>query len=127
MHDAAKILTGLIIFLALLTSPFWYNAAVGRASYVPETKIITQEKQCVAPTDYMRSDHMDLLDEWRDRVVRDGERLYTSFNGKEYVMSLSSTCMDCHSNKSEFCDSCHDYSGVQPYCWDCHVEPEEIR
>jgi hypothetical protein len=74
----------------------------------------------------MKANHMDLLNEWRDLVVRDGKRIYDSFDGKEYIMSLSNTCMDCHSNKSEFCDSCHDYSGVIPYCWDCHVEPEEL-
>ncbi len=127
MHDAGKILAGLIIFLALLTSPIWYNAASGRASYVPEPKIITKAEQCVAPKDYMKANHMDLLNEWRDLVVRDGKRIYDSFDGKEYIMSLSNTCMDCHSNKSDFCDSCHDYGGVKPYCWDCHVEPEEIR
>lgn len=127
MHDAGKILAGLIIFLALLTSPIWYNAASGRASYVPEPKIVTKAEQCVAPKDYMKANHMDLLNEWRDLVVRDGKRIYDSFDGKEYIMSLSNTCMDCHSNKSDFCDSCHDYSGVEPYCWDCHVEPEEIR
>lgn len=127
MYDAGKILVGLIIFLVLLTSPIWYNAASGRASYVPEPKIITKAEQCVAPKDYMKANHMDLLNEWRDLVVRDGKRIYDSFDGKEYIMSLSNTCMDCHSNKSEFCDSCHDYSGVKPYCWDCHVDPEEIR
>ena len=127
MYDTGKILAGLIIFLALLTSPVWYNAASGRASYVPEPKIVTGEKQCVAPKDYMKANHMDLLNEWRDLVVRGGERIYDSFDGKEYIMSLSNTCMDCHSNKSDFCDSCHEYCGVKPYCWDCHVEPEEIR
>jgi hypothetical protein len=32
--------------------------------------------------------------------------------------------MDCHSNKKEFCDTCHDYSSVTPYCWSCHIEPK---
>lgn len=124
MHDAGKILTGLAIFLAMLTSPIWYDAATGKASYVPEPKIVTEEKECVAPTAYMKAFHMDLLNEWRDRVVRAGERTYTAYDGKEYVMSLSNTCMDCHSNKEEFCDRCHEYSSVDPYCWNCHVEPE---
>jgi hypothetical protein len=127
MHDAGKILTGLIIFLAILTFPIWYDAATGKASYVPEPKIVTEAKECVAPTDYMKAFHMDLLNQWRDRVVRTGERIYTSYDGKEYVMSLSNTCMDCHSNKEEFCDRCHEYSSVDPYCWNCHVEPEEAR
>ena len=47
-------------------------------------------------------------------------------------MSLSGTahtkdggsCMSCHANKDKFCDRCHDYLAVKPYCWDCHVEPQ---
>ena len=46
-------------------------------------------------------------------------------NGKAYNMSLQNTCMKCHPNKSEFCDKCHNYTSVKPYCWDCHVEPKE--
>ena len=34
------------------------------------------------------------------------------------------SCMSCHSNKDEFCDRCHDYLAVKPYCWECHVEPK---
>ena len=46
-------------------------------------------------------------------------------DGKTVTMSLSGTCMSCHPNKKEFCDACHDYLAVSPYCWDCHVEPKE--
>ncbi len=81
--------------------------------------------ECVEATDYMRANHMDLLDQWRDTVVRDDVRTYTSKAGKSYTMSLSDTCLDCHSNKDQFCDACHTYSAVTPYCWDCHVIPEE--
>jgi nitrate/TMAO reductase-like tetraheme cytochrome c subunit len=42
-------------------------------------------------------------------------------------MSLSQTCLGCHSNKEKFCDSCHTYSGVKPNCWNCHVVPQEGR
>jgi hypothetical protein len=35
--------------------------------------------------------------------------------------------MGCHVNKSEFCDRCHDYTAVTPYCWECHVEPREVQ
>ena len=74
--------------------------------------------------DYMRTLHMDLLNEWRDEVVREGARYYTASSGKKYEMSLSNTCIDCHSNKTEFCDQCHNYLAVTPYCWECHIEPE---
>ena len=63
-----------------------------------------------------------LLDLWRDTVVRDANRMYTNEKGKTFNMSLSNTCLDCHSNKKEFCDRCHDYASARPYCWDCHID-----
>jgi hypothetical protein len=68
-----------------------------------------------------------LLDEWRHTVVRDGERYYKAKNGKVYYKSLQTTCLDCHSNKSKFCDQCHNYVGMVPYCWTCHIEPKENK
>jgi len=128
MYDAGKIIPGLVVFLVLITFPVWYNAASGKASYVPDPQIITTAPACVAPTDYMKAAHMDLLNQWRDEVVREGQREYIAPDGKVYQKSLSNTCMDCHSNKTEFCDRCHDYMAVgQPNCWECHVEPEEGR
>jgi len=124
MYDAGKIIIGLIIFLILITFPIWYNAASGNPTSAPDLKIITDAKQCVEPTDYMRTNHMNLLDEWRDIVVREKGR-YIMLDGKQYEMSLSNTCLDCHSNKADFCDQCHNYMSVDPYCWDCHIESKE--
>ena len=125
MRDADKIIIGLIIFFGLITLPVWYNMASGKAAYVPEPEIVTEAKQCVEPTPYMRDKHMDLLNDWKESVVREGNRTYTASDGQEYDMSLTGTCLDCHSNKAEFCDQCHNYAAVKPYCWDCHVVPEE--
>jgi hypothetical protein len=73
----------------------------------------------------MKTEHMKMLDEWRQEVVRDNLRYYKSTTGKTYYKSLQTTCMDCHSNKSKFCDQCHNYMAVAPYCWDCHIAPKE--
>ncbi len=127
MYDAGKILTGLIIFLVLVTFPIWSNLASGEAAYKPDLKIVTEEKQCVAPADYMRASHMSMLNEWRNSVVRDGERVYVTHDGRRYEMSLSNTCTKCHSNKSEFCDQCHNSLGVRLTCWECHNEPKENK
>ena len=129
MYDSGKILVGIIIFIGLFTSPIWYDLASGESSNKPNIILPTNEdmKECVASTEYMRASHMDLLNEWRDEVVREGNRIYTSPNGKEFEMSLTKTCTNCHYNKKEFCDQCHDYLGVTPYCWDCHVEPPKIE
>jgi len=126
MYDAWKIIGGIIIFLALVTGAIWYNMASGEADYKPVPKIVTSDTQCVMPTDYMEAAHMDLLNDWRNTVVREGRRVFKTPDGRQFNMSLSNTCMKCHPNKSDFCDACHNYSAVgQPDCWDCHIEPEE--
>ncbi len=127
MFDTGKIIVGLIVFLVLISFPLWYNVAKGKAGYVPELEKPTTADRCLAETDYMTSNHMNLLNEWRDLVVRNGQRVYVDSRGVKYEMSLSNTCLNCHTNKDKFCDRCHDYMGVQPYCWDCHVDPKEVR
>jgi hypothetical protein len=122
MRDRGRIVAGLVAFMALALLPFWHNVARGTGP-APEPKIVTQEKACVAPKQYMRENHMDLLNDWREKVVRDGVRTYRAEDGRLVRMSLSNTCMSCHPNKEQFCDRCHDYMAVSPYCWDCHIEP----
>jgi hypothetical protein len=129
MYDTGKIVAGLAVFVVLATSPLWYNAL---SAAPPDRPVLQQppngSTECVEATEYMRANHMDLLDTWRDTVVREEVRSYTSeLSGKDYTMSLSDTCLDCHSNKEQFCDACHTYSAVSPYCWDCHVIPEEAQ
>ncbi len=158
MYDGGKIITGLIIGLGLLFSPFIYNA--GKAAKTPEpvlTKKAKQAKECVAPKAFMKEWHMQLLDKWRHEVVREnkryyrprelatkmtldhdlmdqwrylvsiGKRHYIPSDDKVYKKSVEETCFDCHSNKSQFCDECHNYMGVKPYCWDCHIVPKESK
>ncbi len=124
MYNGGKIILGLIIFLLLITLPVWFNIATGTSKYKPNPKILPGQTECVAPANYMRTSHMRLLDEWRDEVVRH-QRRYGEINGKIYELSLSNTCMKCHSNKKEFCDECHNFADVNPYCWECHIEPKE--
>jgi hypothetical protein len=134
MYDKGKIITGLVIFVLLFAFPFLYQAVLGsvmgRAAQAPQpelTEKAKQAKQCVESKEEMTSRHMQLLNQWRDAVIRDGDRDYRAKNGKLYLASLQNTCMDCHSNKTKFCDQCHNYMGVAPYCWDCHVEPKEKK
>jgi len=130
IYHRGTIIPGLVLFLALLTSPFWYGK--GRTA-PPTLPLDTPEiqklsvKACIEPTPYMRASHMELLHQWRDSVVRDGNHLYVNHEGKKFSMSLSQTCTGCHSNKEKFCDACHTYSGVKPNCWTCHVVPPEGR
>jgi hypothetical protein len=123
MRDRGPILVGLIVFLALVTFPIWFDLAAGTGAGPPELLLPPEGGECVAETSFMRTEHMQLLTEWRDEVVRDNDRIYTAGNGRRYYKSLSGTCMSCHADKEKFCDRCHDYVGTTPYCWDCHVAP----
>lgn len=135
IYDGGKMFVGLIIFVALFASPFYLN--MGKAVAKPELKFDTPEilrleketgkKECIESKEFMRTEHMQMLNNWRDAVVRDGERLYINSNGKNFDMSLQNACMKCHSNKKDFCDKCHGYVAVKPYCWDCHIEPKENK
>ncbi len=125
MYDTSKIIPGLIIFFCLVTFPIWVTAASGKIGYTPEPEIITAEEQCVEPTEWMKANHMYMLKNWRETVVRTGNRTWIASDGKEHTISLTGTCLSCHSNKVDFCDQCHDYVGGKPDCWTCHNEPEE--
>ncbi len=125
MRDRGKIIVGLVVFLILITFPVWYNVAKGKATYVPELQRPAEGTACVRDSAWMIANHMDLLNTWRDRVVRADERWDVDQNGKPVEMSLTHTCLGCHQDRAEFCDKCHTYMDVNPYCWDCHVDPKE--
>ncbi|MFC2017269.1 sulfate reduction electron transfer complex DsrMKJOP subunit DsrJ [Chloroflexota bacterium] len=124
MSDVAKIIIGLVIFICLITIPIWYALASRSAASVPELEIVTGEERCVESVPYMRTKHMELINDWRQSAVRESDGTYISSYGVEYDMSLTETCLDCHANKAEFCDRCHDYTGAKPNCWECHIVPE---
>jgi len=127
MYDSGKIIAGIIIFLGIFTFPTWYLFTGGESAKMPELVLPEEENKnkCVYDADVMRASHMDLLNDWRDKVVRNGERIFTSTEGKKFEMSLTKTCLGCHTQKVEFCDRCHHYMEVTPYCWDCHVDPSQ--
>jgi hypothetical protein len=127
MNDKKWIVLGLAIFLGLFTFPLWYNLVIKMAKAAPAPEVVLTEKakaakQCVMPTEFMKAEHMQLLDMWRLKAVREGAREFVNPEGKTFNASLTNTCLDCHSNKAEFCDRCHNYASVRPYCWDCHID-----
>jgi len=127
MYDGKKIIPGLVLFLGLVTSPLWYNMVSGKTGYVPKPEIPADKKECVEPKAYIRVNHKDLLDDWKTSVVRKGARIYRASNKKTYNMSLTRTCMNCHQDRTKFCDQCHTYAGVTNKCWDCHTYPKEMK
>jgi len=125
MHDKKLIIPILVVIVLALTYPVW--SLFGQGAAAPELDLNTpeilalEEKACIEDTEFMRANHMELLNEWRIKSVREGTDVYVASDGREYEMSLQNTCLSCHSNKEKFCDSCHSYGDVDPDCWACHV------
>lgn len=132
---ALVVVPALLIFLGLFTSPVWYNAAFGQTEWEEPVVAASAGDECVLPAAEMRFEHMELLDDWRDEVVREHTRFRDEAlqNGKRVHVeieratgfrekSLTNTCLGCHTDRESFCDRCHGYAGEDPYCWDCHVE-----
>jgi hypothetical protein len=119
MYDAGKIIPGLIVFLAIVTFPIWYNA--GDAGSTPNPQMPTTAKNCVRPVHYMRAKHMQLILSWGKESIRNnGDMGTVEVDGEDYDKGLESGCLECHDNTQKFCKECHDYVGVKPYCWKCH-------
>jgi hypothetical protein len=124
MYDKEKIIPGLLIFIALATFPIWYGLVSAGDAPKPELREDLKGTKCIEDTAYMRANHMQLLMDWRDEVVREGSpRTFKDAGGAVRQKSLTLECLSCHSNKDKFCDECHEYLKVKPYCWDCHVIP----
>lgn len=129
MNDRPFILGGLIIFVVFVTAPIWHGVATRKiALAAPEIKLPVRERECVAPVGYMRTSHMQLLDDWREEVVRTGQRKYVAYNRKVYEKNLTQTCLSaCHGSRQEFCDRCHNYNGVSTLsCWKCHSDTPQV-
>lgn len=110
-----RIIGGLALFGALTSAPLWYGR--GAPPSLPKAK-----GQCVESVEFMRARHMELLDRWRNAVVRDGERTYVASDGRTHRMSLTGTCLGCHGEAAQFCTECHKSASVEVTCWDCHKQ-----
>lgn len=78
---------------------------------------------CVAPTEYMRRNHMEELLHKRNQTMRQGIRT------EEFSMN---ECVSCHAakddsghyvpvtDKGQFCQSCHERVSQQLDCFECH-------
>jgi len=121
IYHPKAVITGVALFLLLVTAPFWLN--MGKDPLSPAVVLSEKanaEQTCIRPKAFMRTRHMQLLNEWQT-AVRNGNRIYVNTDGKRYTMSLSGACLSCHDNKADFCDRCHTYAGITPNCWDCHL------
>ncbi|HEY5719930.1 MAG TPA: Hdr-like menaquinol oxidoreductase cytochrome c subunit [Gammaproteobacteria bacterium] len=88
-------------------------------------------ERCVADTDYMRRNHMELIRHQRDETVHRGIRT------PRHSLRV---CLGCHAvtadgkpvrldDPQHFCQSCHRYAAVEPDCFQCHAGspgPEDV-
>lgn len=82
--------------------------------------VIEKGDKCVAPTEVMRREHMNMLKHQRDKTVHEGIRTTEhSLKG----------CIDCHASskngsvvgsRDNFCQTCHAYTAVKLDCFECH-------
>ncbi|MFC1925821.1 hypothetical protein ACFLW2_03885 [Chloroflexota bacterium] len=138
MRNPGKIIFGIIIALALLSIPVWVTQASGNADAVPELTYPTDEiiEEISGSADYgcldsntpeyMQVNHKDLLLKYRAYAVRTdahgdtGDVYWTDANGNEVPFGLNATCLGCHTDRTVFCDQCHDYTATELGCWECH-------
>ncbi len=106
---------------------FWLTNAVAQPEILPAAK----GDQCVAETQFMRENHMKMLDHQRDETVIDGVR------GNPFSLV---GCVDCHAQRDadnkpvridaegQFCESCHTYAAVKIDCFSCHAAiPDDTK
>lgn len=110
-----------VIFFVISTSPFLFGIAGGQVLKPVQKPILEKPKDatsCVEDIEFMRTNHMNVLKEERVRAVRLGIRT------KKHSLK---NCFTCHTDKSKFCDRCHEFAGVKPTCFSstggCHHAP----
>ena len=86
--------------------------------------------KCVEDTEFMRSNHMELLLHQRD------ETMYRGIRTKEHSLK---NCMECHvvtddnnqpvsaASPKHFCRVCHDYASVSIDCFQCHASKPRAK
>lgn len=93
MYDGGKIITGLIIFIALTTFPFYCN--IGKTVARPEPEAIRNVDIMPwyhIPVKKWRSSHMNIINS--GAVTKEN-------------------CLPCHYEPEKFCNKCHEYVGVK--------------
>ncbi|UCD25141.1 MAG: hypothetical protein JSW51_04230 [Gemmatimonadota bacterium] len=73
-----------------------------------------EHEECVRETTYMRFQHMELLKQTREDVIRHGIRGEITLSG----------CRECHTSRERFCNKCHDAASLILDCFGCHYYPE---
>ena len=119
----SRVLQYLLLLIGLMLG--WVSIASERGPVIPKGK----GDSCVAETDFMRRNHMDLIVHQRDETVIRGIR--------DEPFSLVE-CVDCHvqrdtnddpirvDSEGQFCASCHAFVAAKIDCFSCHAAVPDI-
>lgn len=122
-HAMFKYFTGIVVLSVIAVVGQLFITTVFAREEIPLIPPAKGE-QCVADTDLMRREHMDLMKHQRDETVIEGIR------GNPYSIV---GCVDCHAQKDasgnairvdaegQFCQSCHAFAAVKIDCFGCHA------
>lgn len=117
-HRAGHVLAG---SFGLLISLSVQAEEVG--GFVVEGSPAAKLDACVEPTEYMRRNHMELIEHQQDATV------YGGIRGTKHSLA---GCVECHvgyegaepvpiNDKGQFCSACHEFAAVKLNCFDCHA------
>lgn len=121
--SSSRTVQGVLLLIGLILG--WSSMAGEPGPVIPKGK----GEQCVAETDFMRRNHMDLIVHQRDDTVIRGIR--------DEPFSLVE-CVDCHvqldednqavriDEEGQFCASCHAYVAVKIDCFGCHAAVPDL-
>lgn len=122
MYHKPYVIIGLIILFAVAAAPLWLGITGKGFEDIRKELAKPKGDHCIEDVKWMRANHMELLNKFREMAIREGIRYYESQTyGVLYNASLNE-CFKCHEYK-DFCERCHKYCGVTVYCWTCHTPP----
>jgi hypothetical protein len=126
MHKKFKtVVFSLIALCVTLAAWGFHHQGLAEDVRVVAPKVVAIDStKCIAPKEFMRANHMRVLNEWRNASVREGKRVHVTPDGRRFDKSLN-TCIGCHAQNPMFCFMCHQYANVKPTCWNCHLSPME--
>lgn len=116
-ENRGKAATVLVIVILLPVIVSLLGLAFQNRSQAQEVfleKVDPKWQSCVREAEWMRFRHMDFLKQIREDVVRSGIKGGVTLAG----------CGDCHVNRANFCDKCHQVANVTLDCFGCHFYPE---
>lgn len=151
MGKQLKGIIAIIVFLLISLSPFIYNNIMKgyskKPAHLQKAESVTGKAECIVG-DFVgnmekdeKGNYIHMEDVTKIRAIH-GDKLSHAgiIPGKEssvrdqFVREMNrkskglSGCIQCHHNRAEFCDKCHNYPGVfnvnkHTGCFACHYYP----